>query len=382
MPARKDPEKRVADMFKKSNLQDSQKTELMSLVCHLLCQGKSVEAIVAAVNAKWPSLAGRLTREDPLTLVRAAGIQGLLRYHAPLEDQLSECIAKNYDWDPKCIRVVHSPVLEHVAFRAAERLLEELRRFGRKQTVHIGFAGGRLLRHVAKELAKLLRNPSRNNPGKIVFHAMVAAFSDDDFEADPNNFITYFIQEPLSVDIGFVAMAAPGIVETKLRGRLREFREINEVYEAANDLNIIVTSGGDWEDEHSTAQAYLKEVDEQDVQALNKVPAIGDVLWQPVSDSGPIDMDSGAFTYRPNTLVNLQELPAAIDARGVKVLLALGPCGKCGKPKGKLLNAVLNFRPSLVTDIVTNSPNVYDALGIAWTNAKHHPSPKRPNRPR
>ncbi len=151
---------------------------------------------------------------------------------------------------------------------------------------------------------------------------------------------------------------------------MRKFREIDEVYRAAEDLNIIISSGGDWEDEHSTAQRYLKEIDESDVQALNDYPAVGDLLWQPLSDDGPIDMDNGDFTFRPNTLVDLQDLSKAINDRGVRVLLALGPCGKCGKPKGKLLNTIMRLKPKLVTDIVTNSPTVYNALKIAWEDSQ------------
>jgi hypothetical protein len=195
---------------------------------------------------------------------------------------------------------------------------------------------------------------------------MVAAFSDDDFEADPNNFITYFLEEPLAVDISFIPIAAPGIVETKYRKDLRKFREIDEVYWAAEKLNVIVSSGGDWQDEHSTTQCYLKEVEKSDVDLLHDYPAIGDLLWQPLSEEGPIDMDNGDFTYRPNTLVDLKDLPAAINQRGVRVLLALGPCGCCNKPKGKLLNTILSLHERLVTDIVTNSPTVYDALRLKW----------------
>ncbi len=365
----KNTKRPAAKLFSDANLNESEQIELMSYVCELLCKGIRPTKSLERIRTAFPKCKSLVNRESVMNLVFHAAELDLLTYKLPFANQLAKSLGEEMGWDADRIAVVHSRSLEHVAQEAARRLLAQIRSFktyGKLQTVHIGFAGGRLLRLVAEQLAKLLREPSRDNPERIVFHAMVAAFSEDDFEADPNNFITFFLQEELAVKISFVPIAAPGIVETKYRHDLRKFREIDEVYRAAEKLNIIVSSAGDWEDEHSTTQQYLKEVDGGDVQALNDYPAIGDLLWQPLSADGPIDMDSGDFTFRPNTLVDLKDLPGAINERGVRVLLALGMCGKCGKPKGKLLNTIMGLQERLVTDIVTNSPNVYDALRVKW----------------
>lgn len=89
------------------------------------------------------------------------------------------------------------------------------------------------MRLVAENLAMLLEEDSDENPKRIVFHAMVAAFSDSDFQSDPNNFISYFVdQRP--VKFSFLPIAAPGIVETEHRHFLLiKFRAIKEVFEAA-----------------------------------------------------------------------------------------------------------------------------------------------------
>ena len=364
MPARNLPLNRFRFLMK--DLKANRRTELIAVLCEMLAEGKSADEMRNAVNRDWPELENLLTREDPWTLIRAAAFKKWLTFQAPIEDELASLLEALYGWDKGTMTVVHSPHFNHVALHTAQKLLTDIRNFKkyhRLETVHIGFAGGRLLRQVAMELATLLREHSKNNPTKIVFHAMVAAFGDDDFEADPNNFVTFFLQEPLAVSIGFMPMAAPGIVETKLRPQLRQFRGIRDVYKAAEGLNIIVSSGGDWKDEHSTAQNYLSRVNQKDADALDSIPAIGDLLWQPVSDDGPIDMDND-FTFRPNTLVDLNELPEAIKS-GTQVLLALGPCGECGKPKGQLLDSILRYRPKLVTDVVTNSPTAYDTLKVA-----------------
>ena len=208
-------------------------------------------------------------------------------------------------------------------------------------------------------LCQFAREPAEGNPRRIVFHAMVAAFNEDDFEADPNNFITYFLHEDLSVKVACVRMPAPGIVETRFWAKLREFEAIRRVYSDARNMNIIVTSGGRWGDEHSTLATYLKQIGGSDDQVLEQQGAIGDLLWQPLSKDGPIDIGEDRFQFRANTLVELGQLPQFIQEGG-RVLLVLGSCSECHTPKGELLHVILQGQPRLVTDVVVDTPTVHD----------------------
>ncbi len=203
-------ERRVNNIFSKKNLKANARAELEALVCELTCEGLEVKEIREVVSEKYPDLADAVNRQDVLALVRSAARNNQLTYHLPFENELAQLIAKENGWKYENVAVVHSRSLNHVAQAAANRLLVQIQSFKYLDTVHIGFAGGRLLRLVAEKLAQLLRMPSPENPSRIVFHAMVAAFSEDDFEADPNSFITYFLQQPLSVEISFVPIAAPG----------------------------------------------------------------------------------------------------------------------------------------------------------------------------
>ena len=368
---------RIAEkLFTTADLDETQQYELMAFVCLRLCEGVRPSKIYREILTRHPELKGKVNRETPMNLVLYAASKNFLEFKAPFKNELGRMLAHELDWDDGTISVVHSRELEHLARQTAKELLSQIRGFrtyGNLNTVHIGFAGGRLLRMVAKNLAELLQTPSSQNQSKLVFHAMVAALNEDDFESDPNNFISYFLQKPLPLDISFVPIAAPGIVEVKHRKELKKFREIEGVYEAAKKLNIVVSSGGDWMDAHSTTQRYLQQVDQSDVEALQDYPAVADLLWQPLSVDGPIDMDCGDFTFRPNTLMNLNELHTAIEERGLRVLLALGTCGRCGKPKGNVLNTILGLEKRLVTDVVTNSPTAYDALRLRWGMASPKP---------
>ena len=361
MPRRARVEDRIEQLMERTSLHSRERMELLSLVCHLFCQGKTADQIAQVVR-KDPRYGGSFKREHAWRLVRHAAKQGWLRFTAPAEQQLAEVLAEKYQWLHSRVTVVRTAVLDYLARHAAERLLELVREHCLTRgtdEVHVGFAGGRTLRKVAKHFANLLREAAEGNPRRIVFHAMVAAFNEDDFEADPNNFITYFLHEDLSVKVACVRMPAPGIVETKFWAKLRDFEAIRRVYSDARNMNIIVTSGGRWGDEHSTLATYLKQIGGSDDQVLEQQGAIGDLLWQPLSRNGPIDIGEDRFQFRANTLVELGQLPQFIQEGG-RVLLVLGSCSECHSPKGELLHVILQGQPRLVTDVVVDTPTVHD----------------------
>jgi len=44
-----------------------------------------------------------------------------------------------------------------------------------------------------------------------------------------------------------------------------------------------------------------------------------------------------------------------IHSKLQKVVLMLGPCGECGRPKDDVLRAILEMRPHLITHLVAES---------------------------
>lgn len=344
---------------------ESEHMQLVSAACKHFCDGSKPTQIRRKLEEEFPSLTKDMKRETAMKWVREGAEKGWLKYNPPHGNVLQQEFGEAFGWDKNDIVVVHSNECEHLALASAERLLSLIRKtrsHRRTEEVHVGFAGGRQLQLVAKYLADLLTTWSPANPDTIVLHAIVAAFGEQDYRADPNSFMGYFARKEIEVEIRFVQIFAPGIVETHLRKGLREFREINHAYVAAEELDIIVSGGGDWEDEHSTSQHFLRKADPADVAALMDARAVCDLLWQPLSEDGPIDLDEpGRFKFRPNTVVDLKSLPERIS-NGTDVLLALGPCGACGKPKGKLLDTIMNLDEQYVTEIVTDAGTARDAL--------------------
>ncbi len=355
----------IATALDEHYVDETDHIQLISRACKYFCDGLRAVEMLRKLKAEFPELTKDAKRESPMQWVREGAQKGWLKYDPPHENVMQQALADAFNWDQNDIVVVQSKEFDHVALAGAERLLRMIRKTKKRRKtdeVHVGFAGGRQLQLVAKNLAELLKTWSDANPKTIVLHAMVAAFGEQDYGADPNTFMGYFDEKEIKVEIRFVQIFAPGIVETDLRQELRKAREINHAYEAAEKLDIIVSGGGDWEDEHSTSQHYLKKVDPQDVEALKAECAIGDLLWQPLAKDGPIDLDAkGKFKFRPNTVVDLKSLPDRIR-NGTGVLLALGPCGACGKPKGKLLDTIMSLEEPYVTQIVTDSATAHDAL--------------------
>ena len=87
------------------------------------------------------------------------------------------------------------------------------------------------------------------------------------------------------------------------------------------------------------------------INALKKAGCIGDMLWHPLGPSGPLEVDTN---MRAMTLLELTDLPGFIDD-GKRVLLVLGPCGVCNKPKTLVLKSVLSAEPHLITDLVADT---------------------------
>lgn len=362
----------VSKVIEDAQTKSSVRKELMSIICEALKHGDTARQMMEWMEQRYPRYGRSCTREDCWRLIRRAARNGWLRYDPPPEQSLQQQLEERYEWQSGRLSVVHSAVLNQVAREAAETLLELVRECREEQgldTIRIGFAGGRSLRKVAQHLSQLLSVGSKRNPKEIVFHAIVSAFGAGEYMADPNSFITYFVQEPHDVRISFANMPAPGIVKSSRRNELKTFEGTKDAFEAAQDLNIIVTSGGRLDDEHGMLSAYLDRCGSTVQKAgmreqLRANRVVGDLMWQPITVDGPFSMQSNGFEYCPNALVDLDELPGFID-RGVRVLLVLGACGACGQPKGALLDAILGSPVPLVTDLVSDSPNVYELLELA-----------------
>jgi len=101
---------------------------------------------------------------------------GWLRFVAPSENELTERLGQEFPWLTKA-EVVHTSVIDDVAYRGAITVLEILRkRTPSTKEIHIGFAVGKSMRKVAEKLAEQLSQPWSDLPETLAFHSLVSGF--------------------------------------------------------------------------------------------------------------------------------------------------------------------------------------------------------------
>ena len=170
---------------------------------------------------------------------------------------------------------------------------------------------------------------------------------------DPNSFVRYFIDPPLPLDVRLVGLMAPAFVGVETVKLLRQTEGIRESFERREKLSVLVTSaGGHWRDGCSRLhELYKVRGQGTTLTQLDQAHCIGDLMWCPMGPDGPIVLDKGV---RALTLFDLTELPPLIR-QGMRVMLVLGPCQTCRRPKSELLGALLRARPRLLSHLVCDS---------------------------
>ena len=335
---------------------DAYQQELEAVVCREFCKGtKSLSEIAKLVG---------IGRQQTFPILRSAAKLQRFEYLAPPEFEQTYQLQQRYTHTR--FRIVRSRGLLDVAFQTASWLLQLIRECRKEQSnqkeIHIGFAGGGLLREIARLLSDKLRRASEEfRDITFVFHAMVAGFNPRDPMNDPNAFFSYFVADPRTISVRFINLLAPGIATDEAVRTLKTIHAISEAYTAADDLNIIVTSAGAHWDTKCSRLCQLCMEDKSSPQSfarLKEAETIGDVLWRPINRRGPVEIETG---IRAMTLIDLNQLPNLI-AQKKKVVLTLGPCGTCGNPKGEILRAVLNWPEPHVTHVIADSRTAAEAL--------------------
>jgi hypothetical protein len=79
---------------------------------------------------------------------------------------------------------------------------------------------------------------------------------------------------------------------------------------------------------------------------------VSDMLWLPLASHGPID--STRYPHRAMTLIELAMLPGYIQ-RGTQVLLVLGPCSVCHRPKTDILGTLLHLPEPILIHLIVDS---------------------------
>lgn len=330
--------------------------ELVSTVCELHCGGMRAKQIIEELKKYEHLRRVEVLREDPGYIVEQAGKGGSLVYRPSHDAAYRDKILMGELPAPEDIDVVRSIDVNVVA-REASRMLVRMLRNVDKKTVHVGVAGGHTMRALMRALARELVEPIGRIPPTIHFHALAAGFDLNDPTTNPNSFVSFFDRQLIATNIKFTGLNAPAIVDPGMFGKLKDFPDIKEAFDAVKNIDIFATSGTSWLDEHAVLRKRMEAADRRLLEAQR---VVGDVLWRPLSLDGPIEIETASRAF---TLVELSELQELIRSEGRKVLLALAPCGICRSLKGNLLRSALEAR--IATHVVCDMRSAGQLLATA-----------------
>ncbi len=333
--------------------------EMESIIGNLFENGCSPARIQMAVKDLY---AIDITREFPNRSIVGAAKRKRIRYHAELDVFLRTCLKTRHPWLSE-VRVVRTAVSLHVANHGAEELLNLVRELGRppmrKKVVRIGLSGGIMVHQVAEAFARdvcALADDLDDLPGAIEFYGLVPAFDVNDPPTDPCAFYPEYARNPLlPLRMRAYRLRAPQMImgRSHMDALRRMFPDIEDAFASTRELDVIVTGSSAWTDPHNTLRKCLRRYAPNTVKVYDDNECIGDVSWEGLNERGRIHADEAVMT-----LVPLEEFPGRIAA-GTKVLLVLGPCCRCLRPKQGILGTILALgkekEKRLVTHLVVDS---------------------------
>ncbi|MBN1518044.1 hypothetical protein JXA32_15885 [Candidatus Sumerlaeota bacterium] len=340
-------------------------SELVYRACEMLLgRGDGDLPRGATQIARWLQQQGfNVTREQVYPLLQQGIKRGYLRFNPPREFSLSQRLQRRYNLEKANIQVVNvtGPTThDNIADATAELLLSLIKELGsrreRNEAVHIGFGAGTTTMRIAQYLAQMLSFEAETPP--LTLHALSSGFSIHDPTTAPVAFFNYF--QDMKQDVSFVGLFAAPVVQFKEYPDVKRLPGIEASFEAAREIDIVVTSLASVNDDHGLLRQFMEYSPDKGMKNLREADWIGDVLWRPYSPDGPIEVDT---EIRAVTIFELDELRQLVKKRDKHVIVAAAPCSICGASKGSALKPLLeNDKLRIFNHLVTDAATVRELL--------------------
>lgn len=284
--------------------------------------------------------------------VRRAAKLGFIRIQPPDHVESQNGLAERYRVDADEIHVVEARgegVRDWVADAAARHVFDLIMSLGEKkkedERVGIALGGGDTVNRVASNLAHYLRKSFQ--PPPIRLHALTPGFDVFRPETAPLSSFGYF--QGIDCDVQRVGLFAPAAVPAKTYYEEIARHGIAESFEAAKDVDIVITSCACAEDEHGELNRFLEVASEgtgdETAMALREAGWVADVNHCPLSKTGPIILDSG---MRAITLFEIDKLVKMVrDEDDKHVVLIAAPCSGCNELKTEALRPLMSQQDKL-----------------------------------
>lgn len=342
--------------------------DMIYSICDRFLRGKDPkgEPYSAPTIAKWVREQGyNVSRESIYPILRLGIERGFVMLCPPLNLILRAELLKRYP-DAGTVRVleVKAPtnVVDSLADSAADLLLELILRLGAERNprgtptaelrrVQLGFGGGGTSLKVAQRLAQRLRAEPVLPP--ITIHALSSGFDVEQPLDAPSAFLSLFDDLRGVKIVGL--FCAPFVVATRIEEE-RGMPGIDKALELARDVDIVVTSLAQADDDHGLLNLFFRKYGTPaDHAYLAQQGHCGDVLWQPYSDTAPLSGTS----IRAFTLFDIPQLVQLSSTPGKHVVAVAGPCVKCAETKqSALLPLLTQPRLRVFNHLVSDSTTI------------------------
>ena len=325
------------------------RADLVYEACDRFLRGDKVKLIAAHLNEQLgiKGSKDKISREQIYRLLEAAREARYFWLRPPLEQHLRQRLADRYRLDGQRIRVVPvrgAAALNQVAQEAAWLTLELIREVARHKAseaqggqpakpVHLGLGAGFSTRAVVQHLVALLRTEERCPA--LVIHALSAGFPGEAPSVAPMAFFGLF--DTLDLGVRYVGLFAPPMLRSREYPAVKGELGLKEAFDAAAEIDIVISSLASAADEHGTLNTYLRQAP-KDAALLRRAGWVGDLHYRPYSSTQPLLVNT---ERRAATLFELADLTAIAHSPNRHVVVMSPPCGQCGRTRADAIRPLL-----------------------------------------
>jgi DNA-binding transcriptional regulator LsrR (DeoR family) len=201
--------------------------------------------------------------------------------------------------------------------------------------VALGLGPGRATLDFARHLGYLLH--SEIQIPRIKLFCVCAGSPAESPEFAP---VSFFNLMPRNVISGCIGLFAENLVPQEDFEAIKGRPGVVEAFEARREIDIVVTSMGDFDDEHDLFRMFL-EKSGVDIQMLQAQGWVGSVQYRPYTRSKPVTEKRGEL--RAVTLFELSDFVKLAHEEDKHVVLIARQCGVCGRTRAAALRPLLEI---------------------------------------
>jgi DNA-binding transcriptional regulator LsrR (DeoR family) len=299
----------------------------------------------------------KISRQSLYPLVASAVRRGFVRLMPPVNRALRDGLVKRFQsLRPEKLDVVKTTGPQDsvkVAAMAAERAYAALVRIAREKggkPVGVGLGPGRATLEFCRLLSRRLENHSE--PLRLRLVAITAGGPVRLLENAPTSFLNLFPEHVVESRLG---LHAETLVRAGEFHGIRDHTGVKDAFAAKQDIDLIVTAMGDFEDPDDLLTLFLRDA-KQDLNALRADGWIGNVQYRPYTAKGPVK--EAPDQLRVVTVFELEDLVRWAKDPKKEVILMSRQCGLCRRIHARALrplltNPNLKVFSRLVLDCVT-----------------------------